>query len=284
MLPMNVNFGGLSKAATVLIEKISDAVGGIAKPWQVVRVAKAEAGAERIRAESRIEIGDLERRAVNRFITEQVKTQQNIETIAQRALARVADAAKPEQVEDDWIVNFFDKCRMVSDDEMQSLWSRILAGEANSPGAFSRKTVNLLADLGKTDAALFSTLCGFVWKVHVDVAPLVLDYRKEFYSRHGIDFDSLFHLESLGLLRFSSLQTFLFGDLPKKVTASYYGRTAELVFRRDTDNEITIGHVLLTRSGLELARVANSGPVDGFFEFVYDDWAGRGLTPSRTKT
>ncbi len=38
-----VNIGELSKPATVLVEKISDAVGGIAKPWQIRRIAKAEA-------------------------------------------------------------------------------------------------------------------------------------------------------------------------------------------------------------------------------------------------
>jgi hypothetical protein len=40
-----ISIPDLSKPATVLIEKISDAVGGIAKPWQTVRVARAEAKA-----------------------------------------------------------------------------------------------------------------------------------------------------------------------------------------------------------------------------------------------
>ena len=35
-------------------------------------------------------------------------------------------------MEEDWIANFFDKCRIVSDSEMQSLWARVLAGEANA--------------------------------------------------------------------------------------------------------------------------------------------------------
>jgi hypothetical protein len=63
VLPDNalVKVEGLTKPATVLIEKISDAVGGIFKPYQIIRVAKAEAEAERIRAESQIEITDLHR-------------------------------------------------------------------------------------------------------------------------------------------------------------------------------------------------------------------------------
>ena len=35
------NLGDLTKPATVLVEKISDAVGGLFKPWQIVRVANA---------------------------------------------------------------------------------------------------------------------------------------------------------------------------------------------------------------------------------------------------
>jgi len=66
-----ISLGDLSKPATILIEKISDAVGGIAKPWQTVRVAKAEAKADLIRAESRIEISEIERRALARIVREE---------------------------------------------------------------------------------------------------------------------------------------------------------------------------------------------------------------------
>jgi hypothetical protein len=38
-----INLGELAKPATVLVEKIADAVGGLARPWQIKRVAEAEA-------------------------------------------------------------------------------------------------------------------------------------------------------------------------------------------------------------------------------------------------
>src|SRR5437879_4486635 len=41
-----INIGELSRPATVLVEKISDAVGGIFKPYQIVRVAKDESYSE----------------------------------------------------------------------------------------------------------------------------------------------------------------------------------------------------------------------------------------------
>jgi hypothetical protein len=65
--------GDLTKPATALIEKISDAVGGIFKPYQIVRVAKAEAEASRVQAESQIQVTDLHRRAMYRFLEEEAK-------------------------------------------------------------------------------------------------------------------------------------------------------------------------------------------------------------------
>jgi len=89
-----INIGELSRPATVLVEKISDAVGGIFKPYQIVRVAKAEAQAERVRAESQIEISDLQRRAFHRFLNEEATKQKNIEDITQKALPLLEENSK----------------------------------------------------------------------------------------------------------------------------------------------------------------------------------------------
>jgi len=59
-----INLGDLTKPATVLIEKISDAIGGIFKPHQIRRIAEAKAEADKIRAISQMEILALGDRAV----------------------------------------------------------------------------------------------------------------------------------------------------------------------------------------------------------------------------
>ncbi len=51
-----INFGELSKPATVLIEKISDAIGIVFEPCQIKRIAKAETEADKIRALAGIEL------------------------------------------------------------------------------------------------------------------------------------------------------------------------------------------------------------------------------------
>jgi hypothetical protein len=275
------SLGDLTKPATVLIEKISDALGGVFKPHQIVRVAKAEAAAEQIRAESQIQVTELQRRAMYRFFEEEGKRQSNIEDITRKALPLLGEESSPQNVEDDWITNFFDKCRIVSDEDMQRLWSKVLAGQANRPGAFSRRTVNLMADLDKDDAELFLRLCGFAWVIHDLVCPLVFDTTDGIYARNGIHLWQLTHLESLGLIQFDSFAGFSRSRMPKRATAAYFGRPVELTFAQEADNQLFIGKVLLTRAGYELVRVCDSTPIDGFFDYVYERWATESLVPRK---
>lgn len=275
--------GNLTKPATVLIEKISDAVGGIFRPYQIVRIAKAEAEANRIQAESAIQLTDLHRRAMHRFLEEEAKKQTNIESITSAALPLLEAEAKPEDVSEDWITNFFDKSRIVSDKDMQGLWSRVLAGEANTPGAFAKRTVNLLADLDKEDAVLFTKLCGFGWLMGDDVWPLIFNVQESIYHDHGINFLKLIHLESLGLIQFNNLSGFRRLNVPKATMVHYYGQPVTLTFENETGNQLDLGNVVLTRAGQQLAPVSDPTPVDGFFEYVSNRWAGLSLL-SKPKT
>lgn len=267
-----VNLGELSKPATVLIEKIADAVGGIFAPMQTVRMAKAEAKAELMKAESQIQISDIQRRALSRFLEEEARKQTNMEVITQGSLPLLAENASPEKIEDDWIANFFDRCRITSDAEMQSLWSGILAGEANSPGAFSKATVNLVSNLDKYDAQLFTTLCGYRWTI-MSPTPLIFDVEHEIYTRLGLNFNTLSHLDYLGLIQFDNLAGFKRLRLPKVLQTFYFGRQAELMLPEDSENSLDLGYVLFTRAGHELSRVCGSQPIEGFHEHVYDKWA-----------
>lgn len=274
--------GDLSKPATTLIEKISEAVGGVFKPYQIVRVAKAEADADRIRAQSQIEVTDLQRRAMHRFLVEEAKRQSNIESITQKAIPQLEEKSDPGKVEDDWITNFFDKSRIVSDKEMQQLWAALLAGEANSPGAFSKRTVNLLSDLDKSDAELFARLCCFGWNL-AGVAPLVFDVLAPIYAAEGISFASLSHLETLGLIQFDNTAGFVFLELPKRVEVNYFGKVAQITFPQESGNRFDVGKVLLTKAGQQLARVCTVAPIAGFYEYVYDRWAKQNLVQRNTE-
>ena len=130
-----VNLGDLGKPIDTLINKISNATGVLYEPRRIrlrakaesdaaIISAKAEAAVEIVKAESEIEITDLHQRAAQRWIQEEAKRQKNMEDIIDKAEPHLNEEAKPDAMGDDWLTNFFDKSRIVSDSDMQSLWAR----------------------------------------------------------------------------------------------------------------------------------------------------------------
>jgi uncharacterized protein DUF2806 len=270
-----INLGELAKPANTLIDKISDAIGGIAKPWQIKRVAEAEAEALRIREVAQIEVTKLQQRAMRRFLMEEAKKQNNIEAIISKALPEVTEQSKPEHVEDDWITNFFDKCRLISDEEMQKLWAKILAGEANSPGRFSKRTVGLLGSLDKYDAVLFAHLCSFNFDLGGPY-PLIYDIDHKIYTDREIVFGALSHLESIGLIQFNHLTSYVRRGLNSKGFVLYFGTPIYVEFPQPSNCEMQLGHVILTQSGRQLASICGGKPRDGFVEYAREKWKSFG--------
>lgn len=269
--------------ASVLIKRVSDAVGGLLRPWQVRRIAEAEAEANLIHAQSEININSLQERAHHRARTEEMMRQANMELILAKSVSHLdQDNASPEQMDEDWIVNFFEKARRISDDDMQELWARILAGEANRPGSFSRKTVNIMDDIGESDANMFMNLCSYVWMIGSDMVPLIYSENintNSIYNKNGIRFLSIKHLEDIGLLRYEGKGfslTIRHGDT---IPVSYFGNRLELKPVRQQE----FGSALFTTAGQELYVLVQSNlhPVDGFYDFVYDKWADASLVPPR---
>ncbi len=267
-----VNLGKLSKPVDTLVKKIANGIGGTVAPWQIKRVARAEADAAKIKAQFEIETTDLRQRAAQRRIEEDERHQKNMEDIIAKAVPHLKEEAIPDAMDDDWISNFFNKSRIVYDNDMQSLWSRVLAGEANTPGTYSKRTVNLIAGFDKSDAELFTKLCGFRWMIG-NVVPLVFDEKAEIYTKHGINLNSLIHLESIGLIQSAGASGFGRYDLPERLVVHYYSKPLFLEFPKDTRNELAIGKVVLTKIGQELAPICGSKPVDGFYEYVKSQWS-----------
>jgi hypothetical protein len=200
-----VNFGDLTKPVNTLIEKISEAIGACAQPWQIKRLAKAnadvasiqaeaQAKADLIQAKSKLEISEFERRGIERMLIEEGKNQENIEGIAAKAIPHVTEGARPEEIDHDWIRYFFDRSKLISDEEMQQLWSKILAGEANSPKSFSKKTIDIVSAIDKEDANLFTNLCRFVWNFG-GLTPIRLDPNHSIYQKFGINCSSVSQLQ-----------------------------------------------------------------------------------------
>jgi hypothetical protein len=278
-----MNIGDLAKPATTLIEKIADATGAYFLPWQIKRVAKAEAEAKKITALTKREIAEaneIQQRTLAWAIGEQTKFQENRERILLGAIPELKEDAKPEEIDNDWLSNFFDKCKLVSNEEMQSLWSKILAGESNKAGSFSKRTVEMVSSFDKSDAEMFTKLCSFGVNFPFFLPLIYLKSqlmgstppKSDIYKKNGINISALFHLESIGLVTLNHLLGFPFGTKTNKLKATYYKTQINLELNPSWPNELKVGNVRLTRSGHELAKICNSNEVNGFLDFLFIEW------------
>lgn len=260
------NVGGkLSKPANTLIEKVSGAVGMLYEPTHIRRIARAEADAALIAASPGVEMSSLRRRALRRWIAQEERQQTNMESVLEKTIPKLDAGAAPDAVEDDWIVAFFEKASMVSDEQLQELWSRILAGQANAPGSFSRQTVNILADLDRRSAFLFKQLCRFCVRIHGDIVPFVhLGPHSGVYRPHGIDERSIRTLASLNLVHYASDVIELSAFFEPRTRVVYHGEYFTLEFA----TRLSIGCVQLSRAGEELYPVSTPHPIPGFLSFV----------------
>ena len=272
-----INFGDLSKPATVLIEKVSAAVGIVFEPRRLKRMARAEVEVEKIKALARIELSDIEQRAIERFVSQETRKQENIERITAQAAETLPPEADVQALEEDWVAHFFKQCDTVSDKEMQTLWARLLSGEASKPGTYSKRTVEFISTMDKGDAELFTKLCTFVWIIGVPTL-MVSDISHDIYKKNGINFNALKHLDSIGLISFDANGYRRLG-LRKYTTVFYYGKPTTLEFKED-ENQLSIGSVLFTNIGKELVSLSGSSSNSEFYEYIIGTWHSQEIVTS----
>lgn len=271
-----INFGGLAKPATVLIEKVSNAVGVLYEPRRIRKRAEAEADAEKIKALAGIELSEIQQRGIERMVQQEARKQENIENITAQAAAQLPPDSKTEDLEEDWVAHFFDKCEHVSSQEMQSLWSSLLAGEATAPGTYSKRTVDFIATMDKKDAELFTKFCQFTWVVD-EPTPLIFDTSADIYKRNGIDFSSLKHLDAIGLISFESTSGYVRKGYGKRTVIHYFGLPTLVEFSGDANNKIEAGKALFTQAGKELFRICGAKRNQEFYEYATEKLSKQNL-------
>lgn len=67
-----------------------------------------------------------------------------------------------ENPEFDWLMRFFDSVSLVSSEELQKLWGKVLAGEVKKAGTCSLRTLDIIRNLSKDEAVCFNELCRYV--------------------------------------------------------------------------------------------------------------------------
>jgi hypothetical protein len=146
------------------IRRISDALGEVDTPGMeihykdgvlcmVKRNSDVSPSEPRDRIQARVEFVEQRR-------------QRNIEEITSAAAAHLLDVEdlSDEPPDDDWIARFFAGAQDISNEQMQEVWARILAGEIQKPRTFSLRALELVRDLTAEESLLFGEAAKFAVK------------------------------------------------------------------------------------------------------------------------
>lgn len=278
---------GLSEPLTKLVETVSCGVGKLYEPTHIRRLAKAKAEEIKIISDAVTdnlnlpisyqngEIGidatdanGLVQRAQNRFLFQQMKKQQNIEAVVANAYVELdkTTVVSSTPVDEDWISSFFDFVANVSNEQMQILWGKVLAGEIEKPDSFSIRTLDILRKMTQEDAHCFSKIVPFVLKCPGNKEATFYDFfvpggfgsKDRILEKCGVAFSDIVRLDEAQLVSANSLIS-VGGVLQPGEDILFEGATKAVTVKNGKSNEVEIycPAYLLTAAGIELLAVVS---------------------------
>ncbi len=267
--------------ANKLIDAISKGIGTLYEPHRLKKLADAEAYRIKTIGQALSENTDLpvqynngeisvdlteyeslQKRAVCRFARQETQRQFNLENIADKAYDLLKDQQpqSDETVSQDWMTRFINNAQDVSDEDVQNLWSRILADEIVRPTSISIKTLDVIKNLSKEDAFLFEKISKHV----INGQYLLRD--AEFLSYVNITYNDILKLDDCGLINSSG---FIHQDRESdvKFLPVAYNSSYVLFAQSDKKQKIKIPSYVLTNSGQELLAILKISTDNDSFSF-----------------
>ena len=291
------------EAVKALLGCIYKSCGELLLPWQKERIANAEAKALKIKSEAvassirtigeaaseypKLAInytGDLEDLNINNADTQylearanirikhqNLRKQKNLESIVGKAYNELIDKKleTKEEVDDDLLTRFFNMAEDISDEDMQNLWSRILAGEILKPRTYSLRLLDFLYNTSKEELdrilkiSPFVALDGFIIQ------------NENMLQNMGISFEDILFYSEIGILH-SNIQierTYTIKALEKKHMIFYNNEYVCIGNNKsNTIQQFQFSIYSVTRLGMELFKLANTPTNKDFFVENIKQW------------
>lgn len=207
-----------------------------------------------------------------------IKNQKSIADIAIENAKEGTDFSEQSGVSEDWLDRFMDLAGFVSAEDIQLIWGKILANEFEKPGSTPPNMIRILSEITSDLASAFRKICS----MRVFICPLLEDdniemaFEKTFvpYNGHedvfhemGISFNILNELETLGVIRFSTIGGYVSKKIENAKVLLCIGDKLEVISEHK-NGEIPIGNVMLTSVGEALQRITEDEKIPNYYEMI----------------
>lgn len=220
---------------------------------------------------------NLEQRANRRKRLKMLQKQQNVEQILEFSAEYIDSKRIQEEVDPDWLYQFFEAAESIYARPMQQLWGKILAMQTAKPNRFSLRSLVTLKTMTYQEANIFQAACALAMKDKSDKGGKILtglycqlgllSWFKSVKPKHlnlskfGLSYPDLLSLIELGLIYSSEIES---APYPVNHLLTLENIQHKISLKVKSDNTV-LTYYKLTQTGMELASlIAGSAKQDYF--------------------
>lgn len=193
------------------------------------------------------------------------------------AIDDMSEDADINNIDEDWLLDFFDKVSNISNENIQKVWAKLLAYSASDRSICSKTLLNSLFLMSSEDISCFLNVCRFTLsemnadkEENITAYPII--YFSEYvnkYNIHGFSTFNLNRLQRLGLIEVDFISEYVFSK--KAIKLRYKNKLIEL----DAKEKIKIGNVRFTYDGFLLYQITEKVYNSGILNELIEVWRYR---------
>lgn len=218
-----------------------------------------------------LEMELLWERTQKRKIQQDLLEQINIEQITSHAAKELQseETVSDEPVEPDWIKRFFDMAKDVSNEQMQILWGKILAGEVKQPSTYSIRTIEILRNISNDEAETFIKFANHAIRANNDIFVIYKHLPGDIDHITSLSLDDFLLMDEIGLISLSKDLQYNFPlDNEGKHVALVYGDKLLIIDRPRGHQSFFIHISKFTRAGKQLLNLVSPSPNFAYVQFL----------------
>lgn len=204
-----------------------------------------------------------------RHILREYKNQYDI---VQIAINNIDEESKTEDVDDDWLDYFMDKCKNISQDRIKIMFGKILAEECKSCGQIDKSLVHILSIMSARNAKAFQSLSKLLFNCTVEneKVPIIITDSNNIFREVGLTYDDMSELCSLGLIEAKTKYPEQYAIILKnhketEIELEYHGEIIQFVC---CDGCFPYGTILLTPNGTTLMKILIPEKLEGYLQRI----------------
>lgn len=219
-----------------------------------------------------LNLEDFAKRAELRANYQLLREQNNIESVVGKAYQELLDAPEvpSDPVDEDWTTRFFNIVKEINTEEMQYIWSKILAGEIINPGSFSMRTLETIRNMSQHEATIFQRILPILLASDNDWFVLS---EPDMHNKCSVTYDDILTLDECGLMISNGTMSITMNV--SEGSAIVHNKTYCImpVEKKEQKREFTFGIYSLTRAGKELLEILSYEPSETYIcevaEFLF---------------